>query len=305
VDARLGQVNGAGDVNGDGYDDVIVGAQYSNGETAEGMVFVFHGSASGLSCSGGCPVDAFTAADWSAESNQADSSFAGTVGSSASAGDVNGDGYSDVIVGALRFDNPEVDEGLAFIFLGSMTGISCGVGCPVDALSAADWVAELDNPGALFGLAVNGARDVNGDGSMDVIVGAPLYTNGESEEGAAFVYYGLPTPTSTPTNTPTNTTTNTPTSTPTPTNTATPTNTPTNTPTATPTDTPTTTPTNTPTDTPTPTNTATYTLTPTNTPTATFTPTPTWTVTPTSTPITPAPTYYQYLPAVLQYPFFQ
>ncbi|MCI0395541.1 MAG: FG-GAP-like repeat-containing protein, partial [Chloroflexi bacterium] len=270
-----------GDVNGDGYDDIIVGANtYSNGETDEGLAFVFHGSASGLSCGSGCPVSAITAADWSAEANQPNSEFGRSV---ASAGDINGDGYSDVLIGAHSYDNLEVNEGIAVIFLGSMTGISCGAGCPVDGLTAADWVAEIDSPGALFGYSVSSARDINGDGYVDVIVGAPEYSNGQTREGAAFVYYGqtnTPTPTHTPTNTPTNT--------------ATPTNTPTHTPTSTPTNTPTRTPTSTPTNTATATHTPSPTAT--NTSTATSTPTRTPTPTPTPTPIG----YKLYLPLIVR-----
>lgn len=90
-------VGAAGDVNGDGYSDVIVGAQnYFNGESGEGLAFVYHGSASGLSVT----------ADWTAEGNQLNASFGYSVGG---AGDVNGDGYSDVIVGAPKFNGGNVD----------------------------------------------------------------------------------------------------------------------------------------------------------------------------------------------------
>lgn len=291
ANAYMGIVNSAGDVNGDGYDDIIVGSQYNNGQADEGMAFVFYGSASGLPCGGGCPVDAFSAADWSAEGNQLQGQFAGSGGTIGTAGDINGDGYDDIIVGAHNFDNPEAEEGVVFIFLGSVAGLSCGAGCPVDALTAANWIAQIDSPSSLFGFSVSTARDVNGDGAIDILIGAPEYDNGNSNEGAAFVYYGFtptPSPTSTATNTPTNTATPSATSTQSPTNT--PTNTPVNTPTATPTNTATST------------STAAPTNTPTNTPTATSTRTPT----PTSTPITPTPsTYYVYFPAVYQFPIFQ
>jgi len=101
----------AGDVNGDGYSDVIVAAEnYDNGETDEGRAFVYLGSASGLS---------FTPA-WTAESNQALANFGYNV---ATAGDVNGDGYSDVLVGSSLYDNGETNEGRAYLYLGSPSGL--------------------------------------------------------------------------------------------------------------------------------------------------------------------------------------
>ena len=100
----------AGDVNGDGYSDVIVGRRgYDNGQADEGRAFVYHGSPAGLS----------TTAAWTAEGNQANAQFGFSV---ATAGDVNGDGYSDVIVGARAYDNGQADEGRAFVFHGSPAG---------------------------------------------------------------------------------------------------------------------------------------------------------------------------------------
>jgi hypothetical protein len=161
-------VASAGDVNGDGYSDVIVGAYlFDNGETDEGRAFVYHGSASGLS----------TTPNWTAESNQANAQFGVSV---ASAGDVNGDGYSDVIVGAYRFDNGQTDEGRAFVYHGSASGLS----------TTPNWTAESNQGNAEFGSSVASAGDVNGDGFSDVIVGAYLFDNGETDEGRAFVYHG-------------------------------------------------------------------------------------------------------------------
>jgi hypothetical protein len=161
-------VASAGDVNGDGFSDVIVGAYFfDNGETNEGRAFVYHGSASGLS----------TTPNWTAESNQAGAYFGVSV---ASAGDVNGDGFSDVIVGAYLFDNGESDEGRAFVYHGSATGLS----------TTPNWTAESNQVNAYFGNSVASAGDVNGDGFSDVIVGAHLFDNGETNEGRAFVYYG-------------------------------------------------------------------------------------------------------------------
>src|SRR5262249_17432012 len=111
INVNLGfSVASAGDVNGDGFADVIVGAPaFMSGQPAEGAAFILHGSASGLP-SGGPGV-----ANTQLESDQSSASF----GAVASAGDVNGDGYADVIVGASNYDDPETNEGAAFVFLGS------------------------------------------------------------------------------------------------------------------------------------------------------------------------------------------
>src|SRR5262249_45988460 len=112
-------VASAGDVNGDGYADVIVGAlDYDAPESNEGAAFVFLGSASGIVAEG-------TPANASArlESNEA-GAFLGT--SVASAGDVNGDGYADVIVGADHYSNGVTSQGGAFVFLGGPAGVASG-----------------------------------------------------------------------------------------------------------------------------------------------------------------------------------
>jgi hypothetical protein len=160
----------AGDANGDGYSDIIVGAFfYDNGEVNEGRAFVYLGSASGLSAT---PA-------WTAESDQANAQFGGSVGT---AGDVNGDGYSDLIVGSSSYTNGEFAEGRAWVFLGSPSGPA----------SQAAWTAESNQSGSQFGASVGTAGDVNGDGYADVVVGAYLYDNGEDNEGRAFVYLGGP-----------------------------------------------------------------------------------------------------------------
>jgi hypothetical protein len=175
--ARLGfSVAGAGDVNGDGYADVIVGASfYDSGQSAEGAAFVFLGSANGIA--DGNPATAHA----QLESNQA-SGFLGQ--SVAGAGDVNGDGYADVIVGASAYDSGQSNEGAAFVFLGSANGIADGNPATAHAQ------LESDQANAILGESVAGAGDVNGDGYADVIVGDTLYDSGQTDEGAAFVFLG-------------------------------------------------------------------------------------------------------------------
>lgn len=168
VNAQSGtSVSTAGDVNGDGYSDVLVGAPYFDaGQTDEGMVFLYLGSAAGIS----------TTPARMLEINQADANFGISV---AMAGDVNGDGRSDILAGAHQYDNGQLNEGAAFLFYGSAASVS---------LAAV--TLEANQAGAMMGYSVASAGDVTGDGYTDVMVGARLYSNGQAYEGAVFIYRG-------------------------------------------------------------------------------------------------------------------
>ncbi|MBK7434884.1 MAG: FG-GAP repeat protein [Chitinophagaceae bacterium] len=163
----------AGDVNGDGYSDVVIGA-YKWDEipsfTNDGKCFVYHGSASGLAASPNNTLDA---------TNENNANLGISV---ACAGDVNGDGYSDIIAGAPGLDDgANFDEGKAFVFFGSAAGASSSPGITLD---------DADQLGASFGSSVASAGDVNGDGFSDVMVGAELYDDTNTNEGVCFIYYG-------------------------------------------------------------------------------------------------------------------
>jgi len=100
-------VGTAGDVNGDGYADIVVGASsYGCGYSGEGAAFVYHGSNLGPSL----------VADWTNLGGQEGARFGNSVGT---AGDVNGDGYADVIVGAPLYDNGGTDAGRILIYYGN------------------------------------------------------------------------------------------------------------------------------------------------------------------------------------------
>ncbi len=169
AEARMGvSVASAGDINADGFADVIVGAsQYNNGLSNEGAAYVYRGSVGGI----------ITTPAAILESNQANAYLGYAV---ASAGDVNGDGFSDVVVGAYFYDNGENNEGAAFVYHGFALGIN----------TTPATIVDCDQADALMGISVASAGDVNGDGYADIMVGAYLFNNGQTDEGAAFVYHG-------------------------------------------------------------------------------------------------------------------
>ena len=160
-------VASAGDVNADGFDDIIIGAYYfNNGEIGEGRAYIYYGSSSGVN------PDPTTL-----EINQFYAYFGYSV---SGAGDVNADGFDDVIIGALEYHNGQGKEGGAFLYLGTSTGIS----------TTAATIHEGNQSQAYFGNDVACAGDVNADGFDDIIIGAFNYDNGEVDEGRTYIYTG-------------------------------------------------------------------------------------------------------------------
>jgi len=169
--------HGGTDFNNDGYADVVICEQlWDNGQTDEGQLRVFHGSTAGL---GATP-------DWAWETNTANAGLYGNF----NPGDLNGDGYNDLVTSAYRYDG----EGAVLVFFGSSQGLP----------AAPDYIIKNGQADAYFGLSVVLA-DATGDGLNDLIVGAGYYDNGQNDEGATFIYSyaAAPTPTATPAVTPT------------------------------------------------------------------------------------------------------
>ena len=205
-------VASAGDVNGDGFADLIVGAPYGDdGGNAAGEAYVVFGKSTGfgtavvlggvsrqvidltsLSATQGFIIQGDTALD------QAGGRYSGV----ASAGDVNGDGFADLIVGANRGDDGGIDAGEAYVVFGKAAGFGTTVSTAgfnrqvidLTSLSASDgFIIQGDTTGDQAGFSVASAGDVNGDGFADLIVGAPgLGVAGVNQlvTGEAYVVFG-------------------------------------------------------------------------------------------------------------------
>ncbi len=171
-------VAGAGDVDGDGRDDVLVGAPGADlsGRTNAGAAYLVFGRA------GTAAVD--LARDERSVWLLGAATDAATGTAVAGAGDVDGDGRGDVLVGAPGTAD---DAGAAYLVLGrSLTR-------PLD-LGARDWEGVRiagAAAGDAAGIAVSAAGDVNGDGRRDVLVGAiGTDHNRRSNSGSVYVVYG-------------------------------------------------------------------------------------------------------------------
>lgn len=210
-------VAGLGDVNGDGFDDVAIGAPTmadvvtgSGNLLSVGAVFLYFGSANGLPAT-------------PSKILQPTSPVAGSLfGLSIASGDISGDGKNDIIIGApqetyqtsaatlLGSTNVNVKAGKVYVYRSEdLFSAAVPAASFQIKLSGTSWfstgVAGLllnnTNAGFLFGYSVATTNDVNGDGKQDIVIGSPAWLGTSLlsvQTGAAFVYYSNDLQTSSP-----------------------------------------------------------------------------------------------------------
>ncbi len=162
------------DVNGDGFDDMLIGAlNNSEGGAMAGAAYLVHGPKAGVNSL------ANAEARFIGEAAGHGAGF-----SVASAGDVDGDGLGDLLVGATKYDVGGPYQGAAYLIYGPATG-------DVN-LALADAKLEGEATEDAAGYALAAAGDLDGDGYDDLLVTAPNHDGAGSNAGAAYVIYGGP-----------------------------------------------------------------------------------------------------------------
>jgi Ca2+-binding RTX toxin-like protein len=190
-------VASAGDINGDGFADLIIGAELAdaagNAKNQAGDSYVVFGKASGW----GAAVDLTTIAAGTGGfviHGQDASDVSGR--SVASAGDINGDGFADLIIGAFLADaarNAKNDSGDSYVVFGKASGWGAAIDLTTIAAGTGGFVIHGQDGGDLSGYSVASAGDINGDGFADLIIGAyggHAAGNAKFGAGDSYVVFG-------------------------------------------------------------------------------------------------------------------
>ncbi len=187
---RMGRSVAGGDLNNDGLGDIVIGAYYASpgGRSQAGAVYVILGNSDITSTTPSTIDLTSTAAALTIYGGEAGD----RLGRSVTIGDVNGDAIADIIVGAYRANNVDLDVGKTYVFYGSETYTTTSPITIDLSIASADVTVTGIDAGDESGFYV-GSGDVNNDGYDDVVIGAYQssgYGNAFSGAGEAYVVYG-------------------------------------------------------------------------------------------------------------------
>lgn len=195
-------MSGGVDFNGDGFDDLIVGAyRGDDGGSFAGEAYVLFGSDGGFGSSvttGGFPRSVVDVTNLSPSDGfviQGDAAGDQAGRSVAVVGDMNGDGFGDIVVGAPYGDDAGGGAGEAYVIYGTNSTLGTLVaGRQILDLSnlavSEGLIIQGELTGDFLGGALAGVGDVNGDGLDDLAIGTPLSDGAGNFSGGAYVVYG-------------------------------------------------------------------------------------------------------------------
>ncbi len=180
-------VSAAGDVNGDGFADLLIGADRANeGGSDRGAGYVVFGKAGGFGAS--VALASLDGSNSFKLTGVANSDSAGR--SVSAAGDVNGDGFADLLIGAPFANEGGNNRGAGYVVFGKAGGFGASVALAgLDGTNGFKLSGVADGDQA--GFSVSAAGDANGDGFADLLIGATGANEGGTDRGAGYVTWSL------------------------------------------------------------------------------------------------------------------
>lgn len=172
--SRFGFSANIADLDGDGYGDLIVGAQYYNNAIGRGKIYVFYGSSSGVTT----PFSTTTAncINFIGENNNDYMAYAIT------SGDLNNDGYADILTASYNYPSAS-GNGRLYIIYGSSTRLTSGGA----TISLSNIITNTNASQDFFGWSLS-LGDIDKDNKVDILIGAEAYASNST--GRIYIYYG-------------------------------------------------------------------------------------------------------------------